>query len=571
MEDGRGRWSRRAFLGAGFGTAAWVAGCLRLQDDETPTPAIVTQSPPPSPTARETATPRDTPTESDTETETDEPTPEPGGTLRIALPGQPGGLDPVSPSTLATTMVTDRIFEGLYTYDKLTGQITVLAAGPPSVSNGLQRWTVEIARDASFQNGDPVRARDVEYSIVRAAEASQAYPLKQPLISSASVVDDRTVQFDLQRPYAAFQHVLHQAVVPRSVHEGAQDSFGANPVGSGPFRFEELSSGRWVLERWDGYWGDRLPSLGRVEFEAIGDATDRVSRLSNEATEIVMDVPPGRRSAVRDMGHAGIQEVTGTNYHYLAFNCNAGPTTDPAVREAIDYLVDLDAMVADVIAPSGTRQYSPLPRAVARDWSMPIDQWRTIPHERSVDSASALLADAGVPTDYEWTIILPKGSGLSKIAGRISDGLQEAGWSNVTVEALTFQSFIDRYTTGNESDYNMYLIGWVGLPDPDAFCFPLFGRTDEVLGKTNGCYYGANSQRGKDTATQLASARETDNRDERQALYQEAITAILEDRAHLPIYADVYSFGVADVVQDFVAHPVERMSIFSPYNDVSVG
>jgi len=116
----------------------------------------------------------------------------------------------------------------------------------------------------------------------------------------------------------------------------------------------------------------------------------------------------------------------------------------------------------------------------------------------------------------------------------------------------------------------MYTLGWSGTPDPDAFTYYMFGRTDDTLGVTNGSYYGANSQRGKDAAQKIVDARQSADREERKQLYTEAITTILEDRAHLPAYNLKNSFGVKEYVSDFTSHPVDSFHLVTDNNNVSV-
>jgi len=87
---------------------------------------------------------------------------------------------------------------------------------------------------------------------------------------------------------------------------------------------------------------------------------------------------------------------------------------------------------------------------------------------------------------------------------------------------------------------------------------------------TNGCYYGANSEEGKEAAQKIVDARESASRDERKQLYTEAVTTVLEDRAHLPAYNLKNSFGVKDNVNDFLPHPVDSFHITTDHNNVSV-
>lgn len=200
---------------------------------------------------------------------------------------------------------------------------------------------------------------------------------------------------------------------------------------------------------------------------------------------------------------------------------------------------------------------------------MPLSEWRDIPHGKDIDRAQQLFDDAGVSTDYDWRIIVPPDDKREQIGVTVSNGLKEAGFSNVTVQRLDWGAFLEQYISGDANDYNMYTLGWAGTPDPDAFTYFLFARTDDVLGVTNGTFYGDNSQRGRTAVEKFVTARESPDRENRRKLYREGITTVLKDRAHIPAYNLKNSYGVKDYVEDFAAHPTtDQFHIFSSHNDV---
>jgi len=496
-----------------------------------------------------------------------------GGKLTLAQVKSPIEFDPVVLNDVPSGEVSGNIFEGLYDYDAGTKVVPQIATGQPEVSNGGTTWVVEMTTDATFQNGDPVTPEDVKYSFEAPVDEETENASEVNMIDTVSVVDDSTVQFDLKYPYGAFIHTLTWSIVPMSVRESDKEAFNTqSPVGSGAFKFVDWQEGDYVrLERWDDYWGDELPNLAEVEFTPIEEGTTRVTTLRNGENDVIKEIPPKQWSTVQSISDASIDAVPGIGYFYLAFNCNEGPTTDPTVREAIDYVFDMDQAVSNFVEPTGVRQYSPLPLAVAEDWEMPLDEWKGIPHGKDIDQAQSLFDEAGVASDYSWRIIVPPDDKREQIGITVSNGLQEAGFSDVTVQRLDWGAFLDQYISGSADDYNMYTLGWAGTPDPDAFTYYLFGRTEDTLGVTNGSFYGNNSDRGKEVGDMIVQARESADRAERKQLYEDAITMILEDRAHLPAYNLKNSFGVKDYVQDFSAIPTtESFHIFSNHNNVSM-
>ncbi|WP_136600776.1 ABC transporter substrate-binding protein [Salinigranum halophilum] len=561
MQDDSPDWNvlnRRRVLGLGAAGLAGLAGCAGGDGDSTGTEA---------PGGGDS-----TATETGSDSSSSEMS---GGRLRIALVKSPLEFDPIILNDVPSAQVTQNIYDGLYEYDAGTGFVPQLATGSPEVSNGGTRWVVEMTGDATFHNGDPLTAEDVKYTYEAPVNEETENAPEVNMIESITVVDETTVQFDLSYPFGPFQHALTGStlgIVPQSVRESDRDAFNTqSPVGSGPFEFVDWQEGNYVrLQRNDDYWGEPMPNLAELELVPVEEATTRVTTLRNGENDVIEEIPPKLYSTVRGISDASIDEVPGIGYFYLAFNCNEGPTADPMVREAVDYCFSMDQAVSSYVEPTGVRQYSPLPRSLAEDWDMPLDEWEQIPHEKNIEEAQALFDEAGVPMDYQWRIIVPPDDKREQIGISVSNGLKEAGFDNVSVQRLDWGAFLDKYVTGSESDYNMYTLGWSGTPDPDAFTYYLLGRTDDVLGQTNGTYWGANSDVGQEAAQKFVTARESPDYEERRQLYIEGITTALEERAHLPAYNLKNSFGVKEYVNDFTSHPVDSFHIATNHNNVSV-
>ncbi|GAA0207686.1 ABC transporter substrate-binding protein [Halobacterium noricense] len=472
-----------------------------------------------------------------------------GGTLNFAQSKSPLDFDPLKANDVPSLQVVERLFDSLYTYGEGTELVPKLAAAEPEVNDDATEYVVELRDGVTFHNGEPITAEDVKYSFLAPGREETSNGSEFTMIDSITVVDERTVRFDLEYPFGPFRHKLAWSPVPKAYREENKQSFNRDPVGSGPFTLESATEGdEVVMERWDEYHGS-APSVEEVVFGVVEEPTTRVTTLKNGEFDVVQTVPPKLYSTVENQEGSSVAERQGLGYYYLAFNCNEGPTADPKVREAIDYAVSMDDAVANYIEPAGTRMTAPMPETVTDAWDLPTDEWADIPHDKDTDMAAQLLEEAGVSKDYSWKIIVPPDDKREQIGISVGNGLQEAGWSNVEVQRLDWGAFLDQYSTGNEDDYNMYTLGWVDEFDPDGYLYYMFHP--DVEGETNGCYY-----RNEAVADKLTQARRSADREERNRLYAEATTTILEDRAHLPAYNLKNSFGVRDAVEGFRPHTV---------------
>lgn len=554
---------RRMLKSLGLAGAVGVAGCTDTGDGDGEATATEADD-----TGNGDGDGTGTDTEAGTDTEGGDA--KQGGKLNFAQVKGPIEFDPIVLNDVPSAQVAGMVFEGLYTYGESTEIVPELAEGEPETNDDGTVWTVNLNTDATFQNGDPVTPEDVKYSFEAPVKEETGNASELNMIDSIETEGDSTVKFNLAFPYGPFKTTLTWSIIPKSVREDDKEAFNTSkPVGSGKFEFSDWQEGEFAeVTKYEDYWGETKPNLDAIRFTPIEEATTRVTTLRNGENDVIEEIPPKLYSTVEGIEDAEIQEEPGVGYFYLAFNCKEGPTSDPKVREAVDYCFSMDEAVANYVEPTGVRQYSPLPASIAEEWDMPVDEWKQIPHDKNIDEAKKLFEEAGIDKGYEWRIIVPPDDKREQIGITVGNGLQEAGFNNVQVQRLDWGAFLEQYVSGDESDYNMYTLGWSGSPDPDAFTYYLFGRTEDTLGVTNGTYWGENSDAGKEAAEKFVQARKSSDRDERKQLYVEGITTALEERAHISAYNLKNSFGVKNYVKDFLAHPVSSFHISTEHNNV---
>ena len=480
-------------------------------------------------------------------------------------------MDPIVINDVPSAQIAGQVYDGLYEYDSGVGIVPKIAAEEPTVERDGTRYVVPLREGAEFQNGDPVTAADVVHTLLAPAEEETENAAEVDMIDTAEAVDETTVQIDLAFPYGAFETTLVRSVVNESVRTDDREAYNTDPVGSGPYELVEWEPENFAtLERWDGYWDDSngLPNVATIEFDPIEEQTTRVTELETGNLDIIETIPPQLYETVENNENATIDEEPGVGYFYLAFNCGDGPTTDPVVREAVDYSFSMDQAVENFVEPAGVRQISPYPRTMAEEWDFPLDEWGDVQHDRDLEMAEQLFEEAGVSMDYEWRIIVPPDDMREQIGVSIGDGLQNVGFENVEVQRLDWGTFTEAYQSddgpSSEDEFNMYTLGWSGSPDPDAFAYHLLSQ--EVEGVTNGTFHDYD-----EASDMILEARESADREERRQLYIDATTELLEGRVHLPAYNLNNSYGIHERVSDFSAHAISsEIQIFTGHNNVAV-
>ena len=491
-------------------------------------------------------------------------------TLYFAQVKGPLDMDPVVINDVPSGQIAGQIFDGLYEYGTDVSIQPKIAADMPTVEREGTRYIVPIREGATFHNGDPVTADDVVHTMTAPVDEQTENASEVNMIDTAEAVDETTVQFDLKYPYGAFTTAMVRNVVNADVRRDDPEAYNQDPVGSGPFQLVEWEPENYAtVERWDDYWDtDSRPAVAGIEFDPIEEQTTRVTELETGNVDVIETIPPQLYETVEGNQNAQITESPGVGYYYLAFNCANGPTSDPRVREAVDYCFSMDQAIENFVEPSGVRQYSPYPASISEEWEFPVDEWASIPHDQDIETAQSLFEEAGVSTDYEWRIIVPPDDMREQIGITIGDGLQNAGFENVQVQRLDWGTFIQTYQSdegpNSEDAYNMYTLGWSGSPDPDAFAYYLLSQ--QTNGVTNGTFHGYD-----EASEMLTQARESADYETRRERYIDATTQLLEARVHLPAYNLNNSYGIRNAVDGFSAHPIAtEVQVATDHTTVSV-
>jgi peptide/nickel transport system substrate-binding protein len=123
-----------------------------------------------------------------------------------------------------------------------------------SVDPAGKVWTFELRDDATWQDGEPVTAEDVAFTIRTLQDPAYMGPAAGSWDEvEVRAVSDRIVRFTLATPLGGFLQAATQPIAPAHlladvpVAALADHPFGTQPVGSGPFALAELTETRATL------------------------------------------------------------------------------------------------------------------------------------------------------------------------------------------------------------------------------------------------------------------------------------------------------------------------------------
>lgn len=176
--------------------------------------------------------------------------PKNGGTYIEGSVGQVTGLTPwFHTGNDIDRDISSLVFSGLMKYDPETKTI-VDDLAEVTISNDQRTYTAVLKpdivwHDSTEDSPHPVTADDVVFTFQTTQDPTFSNPILAQNFRGVEIekLDDRTVRFKLQKPYAFFTSNLTLGLVPASAFEGlsvnqfARSGFDADPIGAGPYRF----------------------------------------------------------------------------------------------------------------------------------------------------------------------------------------------------------------------------------------------------------------------------------------------------------------------------------------------
>lgn len=521
-----------AILIAAIVVIAVIAGSALLRGPSTPT---TTTTPSPSPTT--TPTTATSPTQPLTTKDT----------VKIAMGID---LDTVDPHDLTTTMVFNVLrhcYETLVWFDE-KGNVIPWLVEKWEISPDGKVYTFYIRKGVKFHDGTPLNATVVKANFdrwmdptVKVSQRGQLGPL-----SKVEVVDEYTVKVYLREPFAVFLKSLGTYLFITSLNN--IQKFGnktiTEVVGTGPYKFMLWEKGkRVVLERNDDYWGSKS-ILKRIEWVIIPEASTRLAALLAGDVDFAFNLPPTDLERVKgDQKFTAVLPVS--NRIIFVAMVPRGPLADPKVRQAINYAVDVDAIIANILYGLGIRTNAPLPPHFFGYHEMP-------PYKYDPEKAKKMLAEAGYPNGFKVVLMHPTGRYLQdkQVAEAVQAYLSKVG---ITVELRTMDwpSFVAELRKPlSDKTYDMVLLGW-GPGVADAH-FALYGQFHSSQAPPSGlaaAHYN-NSEVNKFLELGMSEINES----KRAEYYKKAVEIIWNDAPWIFLYTQKWFYASSAQLQNFTVN-----------------
>jgi peptide/nickel transport system substrate-binding protein len=451
----------------------------------------------------------------------------------IDLESEPPTLDPALANDLNAWSVVHSLHDSVV-------HIAPDGTAEPLLAESVEFTDPRVLRivlpaNRTFHDGSPVNADSVQRALAHIRNPDVASQIVDNFasIETVRVIDELTIEFGLSAPAPYLLAQLAPWLTP--LPESALASIGTAPIGSGPYRFVSWTPGEsLILEANPDYPADSpkgRPISQRVTFRFVPEATTRVADLLSGGADIVRSVQPDQIAAIEDGGASVItQPVTGISFVRIVNNVE--PFTNPDVRRAMNYAVDVEAIVEALSHGYGSPLASLFPEG-----GLGYDpELAPIPYD--VEQARSLLASAGYAdgfdVDFEHTT-----DTRTDVIEAVAAMLAEVG-IRVTLKPVELATF---NATWKESAPLRY-ISWRPLNDP----FTLLN----LVVNQNGFLSSFSSEPVQALINQAAVES---NPEARAQLYRDLSRVLQEDPPAIFLSSLVAHYGVAADAPAFSTRP----------------
>jgi peptide/nickel transport system substrate-binding protein len=411
-----------------------------------------------------------------------------GGSWSEGIIGAPRFINPVLAVSQADQDVTALVFSGLL---KATpdGEYIPDLAQSYDVSADGKTYTVTLRPNAQFQDGKPVTADDIIFTIDKvqdpAIQSPEAANWRGVVVQK---IDAHTVSFTLGSAYAPFIENLTLGILPQHVWGGvssadfAGNPLNTNPIGSGPFSIANVSRtaagvpSAYTLKSFSRSTLGQ-PYLDTVTLRFYQNGDDLTDALKSGDVHAASGFSPANLSELKNasLDTAPLNRIFG-----VFFNQNQSAVLrDSAVREALNDSIDRNALIKNVLGGYGDPLTGPLPPSVLG----------AVPQPAKIDLAAVktALANAGWQPGPSGTLQKTTGSGkkaqtqtlaFTLATGNVPELRAAAEYLRTTWDSLGADVTVNVYEQGDLTQnvirprtYDALLFGMVVGREPDLYAF----------------------------------------------------------------------------------------------------
>lgn len=498
--------------------------------------------------------------EAATEAASSESSAEPG-TITMAMVSAWDSIIPFDTTSSYSDAVLDLIYDKLV-YLKQDGTYEPRLADKWSMSDDNKVLTVHLNENAKWQDGEPVTADDVVFTmqvynspsaaVVRQNNVSPFAGFKEGDDSlQVKAVDEHTVEMTCAEPtnmdFLFFIKFRDIYILPKHLlgdtpyADIRNNSYWEKPIGSGPCIYESQISGERMEFKANKDYYLKTPQWDRFVVKVVATPS-LLSGLMNDEIDILAGNVASLQLSDWDMAQQQ-QNLTcvsteSVGYQYMAINTEKD-YLPPKVRQAIDMAINRDAIVSGLLKGEGEPAFGPF--ATSHKYYDDVVNVGYNP-----EKAKELLAEAGYPDGFEVTFDAPNDRYMNdeQIAQAVAGYLEKVG-IKVNLNLMPKANFFS-YIKPLENKTMFLMTGWSDASgDGLSLMHDMLYTYDREAGN-GGVNRGHYSNAQVDALIDQAFTEMDDTK--RGELVAEADKIAREDYAYIPLHFEQDTYAIKDTL-----------------------
>ncbi|WP_100065434.1 peptide ABC transporter substrate-binding protein [Miniphocaeibacter massiliensis] len=420
--------------------------------------------------------------------------------VKVNNNSEPVSLDPALGEGTHQSWILQHTFEGLMGYDEKGEIVPAAAEDFPKISEDGLVYTFKLKEGSKWSNGDPLTAKDFEYSWKRALDpklaayyAYQFYYIKggkaynegKGSVEDVGVkaIDDLTLEVTLEHPTTYFTELTgFYPFYPVNEKVASGNADWANGkdintyVSNGPFKMTKWAHNDIVSVRKNENYRDAdKVKIDGIDFDIMEDKNTEWQNYDSGLYDLIVSPTPDVISSLKSEGSKELIIGEDVGLYYYNFNNKIKPFNNVKVREALSMAIDRKSIVDNVAQGEQIPAEGFVPLGLKDDKGKEYRDGMDNLIVEDVKEAKKLLEEGlkeeGMTVaDFnkaKFSILYNTNEGHKKIAEAIQGMWKE----NLGIDiALNNKEFQVKLNDEKEGNFNVSRAGWMAdFDDPLTF------------------------------------------------------------------------------------------------------
>jgi len=445
------------------------------------------------------------------------------------MSSSPSRLNPILANDSASSEISDRLFNGLFKYDKDGNIKTDLAKSYKFEGN--TKLIIKLKKDILWHDGVNFTSKDVvfTYNSIKNPKIFTTIVSNFIKVKSVKAIDNYTVEIIYSEPYFKALEIWMVGILPYHIYKDEKDmmrsKFNKNPIGTGSYKLKTFKNSEDIrLIANDNYYEGR-PKIDEILYTFLPDPTTSFLMLKQNKLDVGSLTPLQIDRQIDDKfkKEHKIFEKQSFGYAYLGFNLRNKKFKDLRVRQALSMAINREELVNILFFGHAKVCHGPfLPGTFAFDKNV-------ISPNQDLKKAKKLLIEAGYnkSNPFSFEVVTNTGNDIRINAAQILQYQLAKIGVHMKIRVMEWQAFLN--TVVLPKNFEAVVLGWGLAIMPDAYS--IWHSSSDKKGGFNFVGY-----KNKEVDALIEKGAVTIDRDKLGVIYKKIFKHISEDIPYLFLY-----------------------------------